>query len=161
MANPQHLDWLINPHVAMNKILPRMVPLVVLIVVFSASACGLTNQETAPTRKHLTAEQFYNTLKSELKSNPTRLKSRVGQELRPFEGAITKIEGASIQFRIDKRFLRRDHYITCTFRSNTDVIPLNNGDYVAVQGVLEEAFPSSFMAEVGAVKLRNCRQVDR
>ncbi len=161
MANPRHPDKLIYLHVAKGKILPRVVPLVVLIVVFLASACGLTNQETAPTRKHLTAEQFYNSLKSELKSNPTRLKSLVGQELRPFEGEITNIEGASIQFHVDKRFLRRDHYITCTFRSSTDVVPLNNGEYVAVQGVLEEAFPNSFMAEAGAVKLRNCRQVDR
>ncbi len=138
-----------------------MVSLGVLIVVFSISACGLTSQESAPTRKHLTAEQFYFGLKNELKSNPTRLKSRVGQQLGPFEGVITKIEGAGIQFRIDKRLLRRDHYITCTFRSKTDVFPLNNGDYIAVQGVLEEAFPSSFMTEAGAVKLRDCQQVDR
>ena len=145
----------------MNKILLRVVLLVVSIVVFSAAACGLTNQETAPTPKPLTAEQFYNDLKNELESNPTRLKSRIGQELPSFEGEITNIEGASIQFHIDKRLLRRDHYITCIFRSSNDILALNTGDYVAVQGVMEEAFPGSFMAEAGAVKLKNCRQVDR
>lgn len=160
MANPNHFGWLIDPYVGMNRMLSRVIPLFVLIVVFSASACGFANQETAPTGKHFTAEQLYNALKSELQSNPTRLSSRVGQELRPFEGEIAKIEGASIQFHIDKRFLKRDYYITCTFRSITDVIPLNVGDRIAVQGVLQEAFPYSFMAESGAVSFGACRQVD-
>ena len=144
----------------MNSVLAQILPLVGLFVLLSASACSLTTREAPPARNHLTAEEFYDALTTERERNPTRLKSLVGQKLKPFEGTITNITGASIQFHIDKRFLRRDHYITCTFRTTNDVIPLNNGGYVAVQGILEVAFPSSFMAEAGAVKLRNCQQVD-
>ena len=99
----------------------------------------------------------------ELKRNPTRLKSLVGQKSKPFEGKITKINEASIQFHIDHRRFRRDHYVTCSFRTTNDVLPLSVGEYVAVEGVLEAAFPDTvpFLNEVGAVKLRDCTRVAR
>ena len=134
------------------------VMVLVVLIISLASACSLTAQKTDSTQIRMTVEEYYDGMAGELKRNPTRLKSLVGQLSQLFEGKITTINGASIQFHVDTRRFKKDHYVTCSFRTTNDVLRLNVGDYVAVQGVLDVAFPNNvpFFDEARSVKLRNC-----
>ena len=145
----------------MRKPLTRLVTVFAVLVALSASACGLTAQQNDAQRSHMTVEEFYDGMESEHRNNPTRLKSLEGKRTQPFGGTIAKIDGASIQFLVDSRRFRKDHYVTCSFRTANDVLPLNVGDYLVVHGILEVAFPNAvpIFDEVGAVKLRDCKRV--
>ena len=147
----------------MRKRLTQVVSVLAILMILSASACDLNARQTESTRNHMTVEEFYQSMASELKRNPTRLKSLEGKKTQPFGGRITKIDGTSIQFVVDSRRFRRDHYVTCSFRTTSDVLSLNVEDYVVIEGILEVAFPNRvpFFDEVGAVKLRDCNQVAR
>ena len=129
------------------------------LVALSALAFGLLGQQAAPTPSHISVKQYFDTLQAEHKANQTRLNSRTGKPSPPLGGTISRIDGASIQFHMDYRFLRKDHYLTCTFPTADDVLPLNVGQYVVIVGVLEAAFPHDvpLFGEVGAVKLKDCQ----
>ena len=118
----------------MKKQFARVVTALMVLLLLTTSACGLTAQKTDSAQTYMTVEEYYDGMARELKRNPTRLKSRMGQKSQPFEGEITKIVGASIQFHVDPRRFRKDHYVTCSFRTTNDVLYLNIGDYVGRRG---------------------------
>ena len=127
----------------------------------SAMGCGLLRPEGKPQLAQYTAEQYFNLLERMRRDNPNSLKPLEGKQTPSIEGEITKFDGPSIQFHIDPRRFRKDHYIDCKFQSPSETLSMKVGDYVAVEGVLDEAFPDvvPLFDEVGAVKIKDCRRI--
>ena len=124
-------------------------------------ACGLLRPEVKPTLAQYTAEPYFTLLQRMLKDNPNSLKAMEGKPTPSIEGEITKFDGPSIQFHIDPRRFRKDHYVTCRFQTPSDTLSMKIGDYVVVEGVLEEAFPNAvpLFDEVGAVKIKESKRI--
>ena len=149
----------------MNELKIYALGVVIALVVASTTACGLFRPEDKPKLAQYTAKQYFTMLDGMLKDNPNSLKPLEGKKTPSIEGEITKIDGPSIQFHIDYRLFRKDHYISCRFQTPSETLSTKVGDYVAVEGVLDNAFPSKFpdavplFGEVAAVKIKDCRRI--
>ena len=74
-------------------------------------------------------------------------------EIRTFEGQITKIDDSKVQSHIEEVPLGRDKYVECRFRNREAVIPLSNGDIVKMYGYLDDVND--------AIRFKNCALIGR
>ena len=145
----------------MQFVLKSAMVIVVTLVLPLVAACGREASPPLPTP--VPVDALYDALKSEKEGNPTRLESRVDSEENfSFAGPITNIEGDKVQFHIRKAVAEKDEYVECEFRGESDVLPLDKGDNVSVNGDLHKAFPTGVLGDFGfkdskAVKFKNCQ----
>lgn len=145
----------------MQFVLKSAMAIVATLVLTLVVACDRETSPPLPTP--VPVDALYDALRSEKEGNPTRLKSRVdSEENRSFAGPITNIEGGKVQFHIRKVAAEKDEYVECEFMSESDVLPLNKGDNVSVNGDLHKAFPTGALGDFGfkdskAVKFKNCQ----
>lgn len=88
----------------------------------------------------------------EREANPTRLDKIV--ESRPthvVRGTITSIQGAKVQFHVQRLTFGKDKYVECVFPDERNVWNFNNGETVLVVGRLDRAD--------NVVRLQNCARV--
>ena len=146
----------------MKKPFARVGAALMVLILLPASACGLTAQKTDSAQTYMTVEEYYDGMAIELRRNPTRLKSLVGK--------ISTVRRRDNQnqwgkYSVSCRFpsIQKGPLCNMLLPNDNGVLSLNIGDYVAVEGVLEVAFPNTvpLFDEVGAVKLSDCRRVAR
>ena len=144
----------------MQFVLKSAMVIVATLVLTLVLAC---DRETPPLPTPVPVDALYNALMSEKEGNPTRLKSRVDSEENfSFAGPITNIEGGKVQFHIRKVAAEKDEYVECEFRNESDVLRLDKGNNVSVNGDLHKAFPTGVFGDFGfkdskAVKFKNCQ----
>ncbi len=116
-------------------------PLVVLTVITALSiafAIGCFEPTTVQIPPPQPVEELYRWLVGEKESNPTRSDARVeSEQIFSFVGTITKIEGDSLQFHFEVRYLQKDDYVACKFQNENDVLPLDRGQTVTLYGKLD------------------------
>ena len=147
-------------------------PIAALAIILT-TACGLISpqQPAQPLPTPVPVHLLYESAKREHLYGHDQLKDWEGQRFPPFIGAITRIEGATVFFRVynhDPPFLlpfsvfEKDGYIKCKLKDSDVAQTLLMGQAVVVEGVLDKAFTRGFLGmtvfgDPNSVRLKDCR----
>ena len=151
------------------------VVLTATLIALLASACGVISpsQPSAPTPTPVPVQLLYESVKREHRLYDDQLKDWEGQRFPPFKGRITRIEGATVFFRVYDDdvpllflllpfSLEKDGYFKCKFKDKEIVeTQLSAGQVVVVEGVLDKAFRRGFLGmtvfgDPNSVRLEDC-----
>ena len=141
------------------------------LIALMTSACGSQSQHQPPPPTPVPVHLLYESVKLEHLYGHDQLKDWEGQRFPPFEGTITRIEGATIFFRVyndDPPLLlpfsvfEKDGYMKCKLEDSDVAETLFMGQAVVVEGVLDKAFRRGFLGmtmfgDPNSVRLKDCR----